>query len=314
MSSGASARIAQAAGLRTLRFAAVLVGAVVFVELLLWAAPGDPIDLVPNGIELRTALAREWGLDQPLGRRLLSRLGGLLRLDLGESLVVRPGAAVTELCAAAAARSAATLLPALALSMGLALALARRPQATRLVQLVSAAPVFLLAWAAVTGINAGTHALIEQGTLARPAWFALPLTPSPVRGALAVTVLAVGSSALSDAHTELSVVLDRLHRGPMVLGLRSGGTPLGPHLLSNLLAPLAALAADRLAFLLGGLVITEAVLMLNGAGSLLWSAALGRDYPLAAGLTVLAAATVTLGRLLADLAQLLVDPRLRDGA
>jgi peptide/nickel transport system permease protein len=311
-----SREIALALLLRGLRFIAVLLGAVAFVEILLWAAPGDPIDLVPNGPELRAALSAEWGLDRPLGERLLARLSGIIHGDLGESLVVRPGASVSALTLAAATRSVGVLACALLLSVGLALLLALsapgRSTTARFVQLASAAPVFLLAWGSVTGLNVATFALMEQGLIDRPDWFALPLTDSPLRSAVAITALAIGSSALSDAHAELGSVLGRLHRGPLVLGLRARDTPLGPHLLSNLLAPLAALAADRLAFLLGGLVVVEAVLLSNGAGALLWQAALKRDYPLAAGLTLVAAGVVTAGRLLADLAQLIADPRLRD--
>lgn len=303
--------IARAVGLRALRFGAVLVGTVVLVEGLMWAAPGDPIDLIPNGAELRGALAAEWGLDRPLPARIADRLLGLLRGDLGESLIVRPGAAVADLAAAAAARSALVLLPALALSIASALVLSLARRGARLVQLVSAAPVFLLAWASVTGINAAVFSLMTAGWIGRPAWFALPLTDAPARTAVAVAALAVGSGALSEAHTDLSDALGRLRRGPLVQGLLARGTPPGRHLISNLLAPVAALAADRLAFLLGGLVVVETVMLHNGAGALLWQAALNRDYPLAIGLAVTAAVTVTFGRLLADLAQIVADPRLR---
>ena len=61
----------------------------------------------------------------------------------------------------------------------------------------------------------------------------------------------------------------------------------------------------------GGLVIIEKVMLLNGAGSLMWDAAMKRDYPLTAALALIAAATVCGTRLAADLFRLVVGPRLR---
>ena len=317
MSGAPSARAAKAAAFLIARFVLVLVGALAFVELLLWAAPGDAIDLVPNGLELRSALSSEWGLDRPLPVRIGQRLLDASRGDLGESLIVRPGASVLSLTMASALRSVWLLFPALMLSMGTAFLLAYSEQgrarlATGLVQAVSTVPVFLLAWCGVFALNSVAFWLMERGLIARPGWFALPLSDSSVRTALAITALGVGSGVLSGAHTELSAEMRRLLQGPMVFGLRARGTPIARHLVSNLLAPLASLAASRLTFLLGGLVIVETVLLCNGAGSLLWQATLGRDYPLAAGLTLAAAAVVSSGRLLSELVQLIVDPRLQE--
>jgi len=76
-------------------------------------------------------------------------------------------------------------------------------------------------------------------------------------------------------------------------------------------APLATLAAGRVGFLVGGLVVVEKVLLLNGAGALMWDACLKRDYPLAMGLAIAAAAIVAVANLVADLVRFSVDPRLR---
>lgn len=312
-----AAQAARAASFLLARFTLVFIGALAFVELLLWAAPGDAIDLVPNGLELREMLAAEWGLDQPLLARIGDRLVDASRGDLGESLIVRPGTPVMSMTATSSLRSAWILFPALMLSTGTAFMLAyseqgRSRQVSNLVHAVSTVPVFLLAWCGVSALNGASFWLMERGLITRPDWFALPLSDSPLRTALAISALAIGSGVLSGSHTELSAEMRRLIQGPMVFGLRARGTPLANHLLSNLLAPVASLAASRLTFLLGGLVIIETVLLFNGAGALLWQAALKRDYPLAAGLTLAAAAVVSSGRLLSELAQLLVDPRLQE--
>ncbi|RME25557.1 MAG: hypothetical protein D6798_08695, partial [Deltaproteobacteria bacterium] len=167
-------------------FVAVLVGAVVLVQLLLWAAPGDPIDLLPNGAELRPQLEVEWGLDQPLPVRIGRYLVDAAHGDLGESLAVRPGAEVRGLVLTAAARSVTLLGPALVGGMLLGVALAvgtrgRHPVVRGAIQLLTVPPVFLLAYLAIVGLNELTWALVQAGRIARPAWFALPDQDSPVR-------------------------------------------------------------------------------------------------------------------------------------
>ncbi len=78
--------------------------------------------------------------------------------------------------------------------------------------------------------------------------------------------------------------------------------------------PLTVLVSTRTAFFFGGLVVIEKVLHLNGVGSMLWQACRMRDYPLALGITVVAAAVVCTARLLGDVVRLAVDPRLRGPA
>ncbi|RME21437.1 MAG: ABC transporter permease, partial [Deltaproteobacteria bacterium] len=63
--------------------------------------------------------------------------------------------------------------------------------------------------------------------------------------------------------------------------------------------------------LVGGLIVIEKVLLLNGAGALLWDACLKRDHPLAMGLALAAAFAVAASRLGVDLGRILLDPRLR---
>ncbi|NOY26155.1 MAG: ABC transporter permease [Oligoflexia bacterium] len=301
---------------RGLWFLATLAGAVLLVQVLLWAAPGDPIDLLPNGDELRPALEAEWGLDQPLPIRSARYALHAAQGDLGTSLTVRPGTAVSKLVRDAAGRSAVTLSLALIVSVTLSLGLAlitrgRRPVVRLVTQLLTVPPVFLLAYLLVLSINVVTWGLVQDGTIARPEWFALPDQASTLRSALAVGVLAVGSGSLGETHAALESALIRILHSPFVTATRARGAHIGPTVLHNLLPPILAVASRRVAFLLGGLVVVEKVLLLNGAGALLWNACLRRDYPLAMGLCLVSALAVSGAQLVADLARLALDPRLR---
>ncbi|MDP6935583.1 MAG: hypothetical protein QGG40_21875, partial [Myxococcota bacterium] len=252
-----------------------LAGALLLVQTLLWAAPGDPIDLLPNGEELRDDLEREWGLDRGLAERALDTLRGALTGDLGTSLSVRPGTPVYLLVRDAALRSATWGVPALLLSMLCSLVLAwftagRSSLLRRGVQFVSVTPVFLLAFGLVVGINELTFELMQRGLVERPDWFALPDQPSWVRATLAVVVLAVGSSCLTELHAACEDELQRVRRSGFVDAARGRGVPTRPHLLLNLVPPLCTVTASRVGFLVGGLVILEKILLLNGAGALMW--------------------------------------------
>lgn len=298
-------------------FMLTLAGAVLAIQLLLWASPGDPVDLVPNGEEVRVQLEAEWGLDRPLPQRYLRFLGRALQGDLGASLTYRPGATVTELVLPAAGRSLKLLLPALVLSMAMGLGLGfvtagRGSLVRRLAQVISVAPVFLLAFMLVHLLNELAFHGIEQGWFGRPDWFALPDTDSALKTTLAIAVLAVGSGALAEVHAAVEDEIVRLRNAAFVDAAIARGAPVWRHVLWNLLPPLATIAYGRAAFFVGGLVIVEKVLQLNGAGSMLWQACRMRDYPVALGITVLAAAAVCGARLLGDLVRIGVDPRLRE--
>lgn len=307
-------------GLRLLAsFALTLAGAALAAQALLGLAPGDPVDLVPNGEELRAELEQEWGLDQPFlvryGWFLLKAAGG----DLGHSLTFRPGAAVTDLLPPAAAQSLVLLLPALTLTLlvGVALAwvTAGRPRSPirRLVQGLSVPPVFLLAFLAVEGANRSAFALMERGTIDRPTWFALPDTDGPVKVLLAVLVMVLGSGSLHEVMVACEDEIVRVRNAPFIDAAIARGAPVWAHVLPNLVAPLTAITTSRAAFFVGGLIIVEKVLQFNGAGAMLWQACRLRDYPLALGLTLLAATAVCVARLAGDLVRLAMDPRLREG-
>lgn len=299
-------------------FLATLGGATLGVLALLALAPGDAADLQgAANPALNEALRSAWGLDQSVSERFFSFLSGVLRGELGESLTYRPGQPVAELVRGAVAESAPLLLTALALCLalgtGLALVSAGRSRAPhRVVRLFSVAPVFLLAFIAMSGLNEWAFGGIQEGWLERPEWFALPDTDSAFKRALAVLVLALGSSALAEVHQAAAAELHEIRRSGYVMAAKARGAPTWPHVLLNLLPPLSGVAASRAAFFVGGLVVIEKVLQLNGAGAMLWQACRMRDIPLALSLTLVAAATVCAARLLADLARLSLDPRQRE--
>jgi peptide/nickel transport system permease protein len=311
--------IGRAFGRRALGFGATLGLAAVAVVSLFALAPGDAIDALPNGPEVRDVLAAEWGLGGGFADRLAAGLGRLASGDLGHSLTWRPGAPVGELVAAGFAASATIGLPALFLGVaagfgGAALRRGRAGPAVRLAEALSGVPVVLAGLAVVSAVNAATWALVERGVIGRPGWFALPEEPGLVRSTLAVLVLAFASARLAELVERAGAARDALLAAPFVDAERARGGPVGWLVARHLLVPAAQLAAAQLPACLSGLIVVERAFSLPGAGAMFWGSCGVRDWPLAAGLVLAAAALVAAARLAADTLALLLDPRTRTDA
>ena len=83
------------------------------------------------------------------------------------------------------------------------------------------------------------------------------------------------------------------------------------HALRNALTPVITLGALELGTLLSGAVLTEQVFSIPGFGKLIVDSVFNRDYAVVQGVTLVTATTYILLNLCADIAYVLVNPRLR---
>lgn len=83
------------------------------------------------------------------------------------------------------------------------------------------------------------------------------------------------------------------------------------HVLRNALNPFVTLAGYELGALIGGAALVEAVLNLQGLGTMMLQAVMGQDIYLIMGSLLIGALLLIIGNLLADIALTLVDPRIK---
>lgn len=91
------------------------------------------------------------------------------------------------------------------------------------------------------------------------------------------------------------------------------GRVIWRHALPNALVPTLNVTALNLAYLVGGVVVVEKVFGYPGFGSLLVDSLQLRDFPLVEATILLSAAVYILANFLADVASILLNPRLRTG-
>ncbi|GAA1311989.1 ABC transporter permease [Saccharothrix xinjiangensis] len=285
------------------------------VFLLVQALPGDAAVALagdnpdPGRIErIRAAM----GLDRPAPERFAEWLAGLARLDLGESLV--SGRPVAEFLldgvgptAVLAVLTLVLLLP-ISVLVGVLAALREGSALDRVLTSVSvglhAIPEFALAVVliAVFGVQLGWLPPTAVGVdlLAEPAALVLPLLVLLARPICSISRLV--RAGMVDALASDYV------RHARRLGIGERRVRLA-HALPNALAPAVQQVARTADWLLGGVIVVEAVFVIPGLGTTLVDAVAGRDLPVVQGLAVVFAVTTVVVNLLADLVAFRLSPR-----
>src|ERR1700761_1329567 len=139
------------------------------------------------------------------------------------------------------------------------------------------------------------------------------------RGSLASTimpafVLGNAIAAILMRHTRgamLQVLDSDFIRTARAKGL-SETTVILKHALRNALTPVITLGALELGTLLSGAVLTEQIFSIPGFGKLIVDAVFNRDYAVVQGVVLVIATIYIALNLVADIAYVMVNPRLRD--
>nr|WP_055502219.1 ABC transporter permease [Nonomuraea pusilla] len=298
-----------------------LLAAAGLLFVLLRLLPGDPANaLLSVGAtpEQIAAARRQIGSDLPLPEQFWSWLAGLARLDLGTSFVSRlpvgPEIAARLVVTVPLTLLAFTLAVVVAVPVGFVAAWRSDRWYGLLLNGVSqlgiAVPVFWIGMLLVT-VFALRLRVLPAGGFPRDDW------ADPARAltslALPVVTIALVMSASLVRYVR-SATLDVLGsdylRTARALGSSFAGA-MWRHGLRNAAVPVISILGIELATTFLGAVVVESVFTLPGLGTMLVEGIAEHDYPVIQGVLVVSTFAVLVIGFGADLAQRLVDPRLR---
>ncbi len=266
------------------------------------------------------ALNHQLGMDRPAPLLYASWIGGMLQGDMGRSLVYR--SPVAPLLGSALLNSlklaglAFIIVVPLGIGAGVFAALRAGRWPDRLVTIgglsLTVIPEFVssivlilvfgvwLRWLPLSASwRRGSGALVQLQHLILPA---LPLV-LVLFGYIARMARAGTLGALEADYTRTAILKGLPRR-----------VVLFRHVLRNALLPTIAVVAAQTGYLVGGLVVVETLFRYQGIGSLILTAAKGKDFPMLEAGVLTVGALYVAATLIADALTLALDPRTRQGA
>ncbi len=267
--------------------------------------------------EAVAALRAELGLDQPAHLRYLHWLGSLLTGEPGQSLA--NNMPVAELIAnrlprtlLLAAITAVIAVP-LALTIGILSAMNAGTRLDRALNVTTlsmvAVPEFLVATVAVL-IFAVKLNWLSALSYARP-----DASLGEFLRAYAMPVMTLCFVITAQmARMTRAAVIDQLNQSYVEMAVLKGARPTRVvlrHALPNAVGPIANAMALSLSYLLGGVIIVEVIFNYPGVASLMVDAVTNRDMPLLQACAMIFCFAYLVLVLLADVAAIVSNPRLR---
>ena len=295
-----------------------LVSVIVFVAT---QALGDPArailgrDATPERL---AALQKELNLGDSLIGQYFSWAGGLLQGSLGNSLASQQP--VSELLGPRLLNSGVLVLCAAVISIPLSIAIGSWAALRREKTFDNISSNLMLALAALPEFVVGVGLVILFSTTVfhwLPAISPVPPGrhpwefPDELIMPVATLVIAVAPYVSRIMRASMIEVLESDYVEMARLKGLPERTVLIRHALPNAIGPVFQVIAINLAYLAGGVVIIEYVFNYPGIGSALQDAVVNHDLPVVQALAMLIAAVYVVLNLLADVATILVTPRLR---
>ncbi|MFE9248003.1 ABC transporter permease [Streptomyces sp. NPDC007088] len=298
---------------RLLQAIPVLLGATFLIFCLVFALPGDPIQMLagdkradPN---ISALLREQYHLNQPLYQQYLHYMGGLLTGDFGETYT---GRSVADIMGERFPVTLRLSLIAFAIEAvvgvlaGAASALGRGKFLDNIVLISTlvlvSVPVFVL----------GSILQLVLGVK----WGVLPISydeEKPLSLLLPGIVLAAASMAYVTRLTRTSL-METLRadyvRTATAKGLRRGRV-IGRHAMRNALIPIVTFLGADLGTLMGGAIITERLFNIPGVGGQLAQSVYLREQPVVVGIVTCLILVYIAANLIVDLLYAVLDPRIR---
>lgn len=306
-------------------------GITIAVFALVHAVPGDPITFYigahgAHNLSRATldAIRHAHHLDEPLVVQYLYWLRGILRFDLGSSIVDHRPVTTRILEKLPNTFEINALAFLIAAAVGVPLGLWSAARSGRPLERASSVLFFLLYslpsfWVALLlmelfAVKLGllpTFGMTSDEYLDLSTW--QKLLDHARHLVLPVTTLTYAQIAIF-ARFSKSALTEVIHQDYITTARAKGAAPqnvLWRHAFRNALIPLITLLGLTIPYLLSGSVIVEQIFQWDGIGRLYFTSILTRDYPIVLGLTVVTALVTLFASVLADILYAFADPRVR---
>ena len=309
-----------------------LIGVSMIVFFMLRVLPGDLVQQIAgdNQVtpELRTQIERDIGFDKPAYQEYFYWIGGIAKLDFGQSL--RDKSSISHRLRDALPTTIEMAVIALAVSLLIALpvgiisAIRQDSVADYLGRSLSigflAVPTFWLGtmiivyasvwFTASTPLPAAYRQIWEDPYanlkfLIFPFGYFIPIGPSVLLGvSLSGTVMRLMRTQM------LEVLRQDYIRTAWAKGLRERTVVTG-HAMKNAMIPVVTVIGLQVPIVVGGSVIVESIFNVPGIGQWFFQAIGFRDYTAVQAIALLTAVAVVLSNLAVDIAYAYLDPRIR---
>ena len=313
----------------------VIWGAATVVFLLRFLSPGDPVtSLAPPdaGDEVRAALERRLGLDEPIHVQYFDYITDLLTGDLGNSMEVLDRAVLDWIFWTRFLRSVELAISATVIAIVIAIPLGVISARRRHTAADYSATLFSLGGISTPNFWLGLMLIL---LISVPVGFIPTGTPGPMFHEAFDDLLSGDLSTLGDwirfmilpaitLGTYFTALITRLTRSGMleeigkayVKATRAKGLPetltMYRHVLRNTLIPIVTILGLQLGTLIGGAIITETVFEWNGLGQLLVERINARDWTMIQGIVIIIAIGFVTVNTVVDLVYAYLDPRVMD--
>ncbi|MEQ6203278.1 ABC transporter permease [Sulfitobacter sp. HNIBRBA2951] len=290
----------------------ILLGVSFITFALLYLFPADPVRQIAGRSATPETVANiraQLGLDKPFIVQYARYFGSLVQGDLGRSYLQK-----TEVSTLIASRLPASLLLMLGaivcelilgITMGVVAALRRGTATDNSLMMASfigvSAPQFVvgLLMLYVFAVQLRWFPIGGYGT------FAHLVLPSITLG-----ILGSGWYSRMMRSSMIDVLRQDFIRTARAKGLGRMRV-LMRHALPNAILPIIAMIGIDVGIFMGGIVVVESVFGWPGIGQLAWQAIQRVDIPIIMGVTLVSACAIVIGNLVADIASLFADPRIK---
>ncbi|QSX06163.1 ABC transporter permease [Sedimentibacter sp. zth1] len=279
---------------------------------LMRSMPGDPLanmaQMLPE--QTKANFYAKYGLDKPLIEQYFMYMKGLLKLDLGESLVYA-GRSISQTIATTSPVSGIVggIALVIGVTIGVVLGIVAALNKNRW-------PDYIVMFIAILGVTIPVFVLASLVQFV----FAVKLDWFPASGwgkaknlVLPVLVLCFGPIA-SYARYLKSSMLDTLEQD-YVLTARAKGLSeakvIKRHVLRNSMLPAVTMLAGSVVGIFTGAFITEKMFSIPGIGFYYINSININDYTMILGTTIFYAVLFVVMQLIVDIVYVLVDPRIR---